>query len=140
MTEKQKTYLRDVKKKQDARFKGVQKNILTYPKLDVKIKLAGQRGTSLKTLWLHVEWFKIKGSKPRKYVDKYWLTENESEATPIEPFRAKLLAADARDTALFNGDGLRNAVYMVKAGRKWVPTSLKKALAAVEAWEAKSRG
>ena len=34
MTEKQKTYLRDVKKKQAARFKGVQKDIPAFPSLE----------------------------------------------------------------------------------------------------------
>ena len=110
------------------------------PKFDVKIKLAGERGTSQKPLWLHVEWVNIGGRKSRKYIDQYWLTENESEATPVELLHARCLAAEARDMALFNGDGVRKAVYMAKAGRQWVPTTLKKALAAEEASQAKSRG
>ena len=111
------------------------------PKFDIKIKLnPDPTSISQQPLWLHVEWFKIKGRKPRKYVDQYWLTENESEATPIEPFRAKLLAADARALALHDGEGDMKSVYMMKVGRKWVQTTLKKALAAEEAWEAKSRG
>ena len=111
------------------------------PKLDVKIKLnPDPTSISQKTLWLHVEWFKVRGCKPRKYVDQYWLTENESEATPVEPFRAKRMAAEAKSLANADGEGDMKSVYMAKAGRKWVPTTLKKALAAEEAWEAKTRG
>ena len=111
------------------------------PKLDVKIKLnLDPTSISRRPLWLHVEWFKIGGCKPRKYVDQYWLTENEAEATPVEPFRAKHLAAEAKSLANAEGKGDMKSVYMAKAGRKWVPTTLKKALAAEEAWEAKSRG
>lgn len=111
------------------------------PKLDVKIKLnPDPTSISRRPLWLHVEWFKIGGCKPRKYVDQYWLTENESEATPVEPFRAKRLAAEAKSLANADGEGDMKSVYMAKAGRRWVPTTLKKALAAEEAWEAKSRG
>ena len=110
------------------------------PKLDVKIKLnPDPTSISQQPLWLHVEWFKIKGSKPRKYVDQYWLTDNAVEATPVEPFRAKLLAAEARALALHDGEGDMKSVYMMKVGRKWVQTTLKKVLAAEEAWEAKSR-
>jgi len=111
------------------------------PKLDVKIKLnPDPTSISQKPLWLHVEWFKVGGCKPRKYVDHYWLTESESEATPVEPFRAAEMAAEARTMATFDGMGSMKSVYMAKAGRKWVPTTLKKALAAEEAWEAKTRG
>ena len=111
------------------------------PKLDVKIKLnPDPTSISQRPLWLHVEWFKVGGCKPRKYVDQYWLTEKESEATPVEPFRAKRLAAEARSLASWDGDGDMKSVYMAKAGRKWVPTTLKKALAAEEAWEAKTHG
>ena len=111
------------------------------PKLDVKIKLNHDpTSISRQPLWLHVEWFKIGGCKPRKYVDRFWLTENESEATPVEPSRAKYLAAEARILASHDGEGDMKSVYMAKAGRKWVPTTLKKALAAEEAWEAKTRG
>jgi len=108
------------------------------PKLNLKIKLNPDPASlSGKTLWLHVEWFKIGGCKPRKYVDQCWLTEKESEATPVEPFRARHLAAEARSLASWDGDGRVKSVYMAKAGRKWVPTTLKKALAAEKAWEAK---
>ena len=111
------------------------------PKLDVKIKLnPDPTSISRRPLWLHVEWFKIGGCKPRKYVDQCWLTENEAEATPVEPSRAKRLAAEAKSLANADGEGDVKSVYMAKAGRKWVPTTLKKALAAEEAWEAKSRG
>lgn len=111
------------------------------PKFDVKIKLNPDPASiSRKPLWLHVEWFKVRGCKPRKYVDQYWLTENESEATPVEPFRAKTLAYAAKTLMSFEGRGDSKAVYMAKAGRKWVPTTLKKALVAEKAWEAKSRG
>lgn len=111
------------------------------PKFDVKIKLnPGPTSLSRQPLWLHVEWFKIKGCKPRKYVDQYWLTEDESEATPVEPFRAKRMAAEAKSLANSDGEGDMKSVYMAKAGRKWVPTTLKKALAAEEAWKAKTRG
>ena len=110
------------------------------PKFDIKIKLnPDPTSISQRPLWLHVEWFKIKGCKSRKYVDQYWLTENESEATPIEPFRAKLLAAEARALAWHDGEGDMKSVYMMKAGCKWVQTTLKKALVTVETWEAKSR-
>jgi len=108
------------------------------PKLDVKIKLnPDQTSISPRSLWLHVEWFKIGGRKPRKYVDHYWLTENEAEATLIEPFRAKELASEAVLLASHDGDGDMKAVYMVKSGRKWIKTTLKKALAAEKAREAK---
>lgn len=111
------------------------------PRFDVKIKLnPDPAGLSRKTLWLHVEWFKVGGCKPRKYVDQYWLTENESEATPVEPSRAKRLAYAARTLASFDGEGDMKSVYMAKAGRKWAPTTLRKALAAEEAWKAKTRG
>lgn len=111
------------------------------PKLDVKIRLnPDPTGISRRPLWLHVEWFKIGGCKPRKYVDQYWLTENESEATPVEPFRAKTLAYAAKTLMSFEGRGDSKAVYMAKAGRGWAPTTLKKALAAEEAWKAKTRG
>lgn len=109
------------------------------PKLDVKIKLVPRDGGAAPR-WLHVEWFKIGGCKPRKYVDRYWLTENESEATPVEPSRAKTLAYAAKTLMSFEGRGDSKAACMAKAGRKWVPTTLKKALAAESAWEAKSRG
>lgn len=111
------------------------------PKLDVKIKLnPDPTRFSRRPLWLHVEWFKIGGCKPRKYVDRYWLTENESEATPVEPSRAKRLAAEARVLASHDGEGDMKSVYMAKAGRGWAPTTLKKALAAESAWKAKTRG
>lgn len=111
------------------------------PKLDVRIKLnPDPTSGSQRPLWLHVEWFKIRGRKPRKYVDHYWLTENESEATPVEPSRAKRMAAEAKSLANAEGKGDMKSVYMAKAGRRWVPTTLKKALAAEEAWEAKTRG
>lgn len=107
-------------------------------KLDVKIKLnPDPTSISQKPLWLHVEWLKIGGCKPRKYVDQCWLTDDEYEATPVEPFRAKEMAAQARDLAAFDGEGDMKSVYMAKAGRKWVPTTLKKALAAEKAYEAK---
>lgn len=100
-------------------------------RLDVKIKLRPDpTSMSLKPMWLHVEWFKIGGRKPRKYVDCYWLTDDESEATPIEPFRAKDLGAEAKSLASSDGFGDMKVVYMTKAGRKWIPTTLKKALAA----------
>ena len=109
------------------------------PKLDVKIKLnPDPTGISRRPLWLHVEWVKIGRRKSRKYIDQYWLTENESEATPVEPFRARSLAADARILASHDGKGCMKSVYMAKVGRKWVPTTLKKALAAEEASRAKS--
>lgn len=111
------------------------------PKLDVKIKLnPDPTSISRRPLWLHVEWFKVGGCKPRKYVDRYWLADNESEATPVEPSRAKTLAYAAKTLMSFDGLGDSKAVYMAKAGRGWAPTTLKKALAAEEAWEAKSRG
>ena len=65
-------------------------------------------------------------------------TENESEATPVEPFRARRLAAEARILASHSGEGDMKSVYMAKVGRKWVPTTLKKALTAEEASRAKS--
>lgn len=111
------------------------------PKLDVKIRLnPDPTSISPRPLWLHVEWFKIRGCKPRKYVDHCWLTENEAEATPVEPFRAKRMAAEAKSLANAEGKGDMKSVYMAKAGREWVPTTLKKALAAEEARKAKSRG
>ena len=109
------------------------------PKLDVKIKLnPDPTGISQQPLWLHVEWVKIGGRKSSKYIDQYWLTENESEATPVEPFRARRLAAEAKILASHSGEGDMKSVYMAKAGRKWVPTTLKKAIAAEEASWAKS--
>ena len=109
--------------------------------LDVKIKLnPDPTGISQQPLWLHVEWVKIGGRKSSKYIDQYWLTENESEATPVEPFRARRLAAEAKILASHSGEGDMKSVYMAKAGRKWVPTTLKKALAAEKAREAKTRG
>lgn len=107
---------------------------------DVKIKLnPDPTCISRRPLWLHVEWIRIGGRRSRKYVDQYWLTENESEATPVEPFRAKSLAAEAKILASHDGEGDMKSVYMAKAGRKWVPTTLKKALVAEEASRAKSR-
>ena len=109
--------------------------------LDVKIKLnPDPTGISQQPLWLHVEWVKTGGRKSSKYIDQYWLTENESEATPVEPFRARRLAAEAKILASHSGEGDMKSVYMAKAGRQWVPTTLKKALAAEEAPRAKSRG
>ena len=98
------------------------------PKLDVKIKLV-PRGGEATSQWLHVKWFKVGGCKPRKYVDQYWLTENESEATLIEPFRAKTLAYAAKTLMSFEGRGDSKIVCVRKSGRKWVPISLKKAVA-----------
>ena len=47
--------------------------------LDVKIKLnPDPTGISQQPLWLHVEWVKNGGRKSSKYIDQYWLTENES--------------------------------------------------------------
>lgn len=111
------------------------------PGLDVKIKLnPDPTGISRRPLWLHVEWIRTGGRKSRKYIDQCWLTENESEATPVEPFRARSLAAEARILASHGGEGDMKSVYMAKVGRKWVPTTLKKALAAEEASRAKSCG
>ena len=107
--------------------------------LDVKIKLnPDPTGISRRPLWLHVEWVKLGGRKSRKYIDQYWLTEHESEATPIEPFRARRLAAEAKILASHDGEGGMKSVYMAKAGRKWVPPTLKKAIAAEETSWAKS--
>lgn len=109
------------------------------PKLDVKIKLnPDPTGISQQPLWLHVEWVRTGGRKSCKYIDQYWLTENESEATPVEPFRARRLATEARVLASHSGEGDMKSVYMAKAGRKWVPTTLKKAIAAEKASRAKS--
>ena len=109
------------------------------PRFDIKIKLnPDPTSISQRPLWLHVEWVKIGGRKSRKYIDQYWLTENESEATSVETFRARRLAAEAKILASHSGEGNMKSVYMAKAGRKWVPTTLKKALAAEEASRAKS--
>ena len=111
------------------------------PKLDVKIKLnPGPDGASRRPLWLHVEGFKVGGRKPRRYVDQCWLTENEAEATPVEPSRAKRMAAEAKSLANADGEGDVKSVYMAKAGRGWAPTTLKKALAAEEAWNSAQAG
>ena len=111
------------------------------PKLNVKIKLnPDPTSLSQRPLWLHVEWFKIGGCKPRKYVDQYWLTADESEATPVEPSRARRLAAEAKSLASFAGEGDMKPVYMAQAGRGWAPTALKKALAAEEAWRKEQVG
>lgn len=87
--------------------------------------------------WLHVEWFKIGGCKPRKYVDQYWLSENECEATPVELHRARALANNARELAAFDGLVDMKVSYMVKSGRRWIKTSYKNALAAEKAMNRK---
>ena len=98
------------------------------PKIKIKIKLVPD-GTILsrKSQWLHVEWFKIGGCKPRKYVDQIWLTENEAEATPVDVSEAKGFASDARSLAEFDGIPISKTIYLAKCGRRWEPTTLKAA-------------
>lgn len=55
------------------------------------------------TRWLHVDFFKIGGCKPRCYVDQWHLTEDKDEATWIPAVFVKRLVADVRVEAAFEG-------------------------------------
>ena len=88
----------------------------------VRIKLIptdGEHGPQ----WVHIEFFG--NGKNRDDVDCYWMTEHESEATSISASSARGLARDARILLSNEGYGNSKAVYLIRSGSKWIPTSLK---------------
>lgn len=91
MTEKQKTYLRDIKKKQDARFKGVQKDIPAFPSLEQLL------------------WFMNNGKKCKVFVKPKF----DDEGRCVKCFTAKGEKLYKRLTD-FIGSAIRLAFYETK--------------------------
>ena len=87
---------------------------------NVKIRLTTDRGQHL---YLLINYFKIGGRKPRKYVDNYYLTENAQWATAVPVKEARKWMREAKYIAGEDGDVIEKGEYML--GGK--PTTLKAA-------------
>lgn len=84
----------------------------------VKIRLMNDQGTCL---WLTINYFSVRGRKPRKHVDNFYLTEKAQFATAVPLTEARRWMREARNLASWDGDNIVKSEYM--HGGK--PTTLK---------------
>ena len=86
----------------------------------VKIRLTNDWG---RHLYLKIDYFSIRGCKPRKYVDNYYLTENKDGATAVSLTEARMWMREAKKLASWDGDCIEKGEYL----RNGKPTTLKAA-------------
>ena len=76
---------------------------------NVKICLITDRG---QRLWLTINYFSIRGRKPRKYVDNFYLTDNSRWATAVHVTEARKWMREAKTLAAYDGDVIEKTEYL----------------------------
>ena len=76
----------------------------------VKIRLTNDMG---RRLWLTINYITIRGRKPRKNVDNYYLTENARWATAVPLKDAKRWMREAKNLAGWDGDVIEKGEYIL---------------------------
>lgn len=77
---------------------------------NVKIRLLTDRGTHI---WLTIDYITIRGRKPRKHVDSYYLTENARWATAVPVKEARKWMREAKYLAGYDGDVIEKGEYIL---------------------------
>ena len=77
---------------------------------NVKIRLLTDRGTYL---WLTIDYITIRGRKPRKNVDSYYMTENARWATAVPLKEARKWMREAKNLAGWDGDVIEKGEYIL---------------------------
>lgn len=77
---------------------------------NVKIRLLTDRGTHI---WLTIDYITIRGRKPRKHVDSYYLTENARWATAVPVKEARKWMREAKYIAGWDGDVIEKGEYIL---------------------------
>lgn len=93
--------------------------------MNVKLKLTHARNAV--GSWVHVEWFKIRGCKPRQYIDNFYLTWS-GNATWVPSDFVEDLVAKVRDLANFYGYERPRVECYVMVNRKMTRISQKAAI------------
>lgn len=76
----------------------------------VKIRLTNDMG---RKLWLTIDYITIRGRKPRKHVDSYYLTENAHWATAVPVKEARKWMREAKYLAGYDGDVIEKGEYIL---------------------------
>lgn len=63
-------------------------------------------------LWLTINYFSIRGRKPRKYVDSFYITDNSRWATAVPVKEARKWMREAKYLAAGDGDVIEKSMYM----------------------------
>lgn len=76
---------------------------------NVKIRLTNDMG---RRLWLTIDYITIRGRKPRKHVDNYYLTENARWATAVPLKEARKWMREAKYIAGWDGIVVEKGEYI----------------------------